>query len=50
MNNSFTHPKSLGTLEGFTNDALRLKHYSDYLNRFNFNRESIKIMDSATYI
>ncbi len=41
---------SLKTLEHFTNDALGLKHHSQYLNGFHYNKDILKAAAANTYI
>ena len=50
MNNPTRLLTSLGALERFTNDALRLKHDPGYLNGFHFNRELLKAAVASTYL
>ena len=50
MNSPTRLMTSLSALERFTNDALKLKHDSDYLNGFHFSREFLKAVVASTYL
>ncbi|OWP57522.1 MAG: hypothetical protein B2I17_00035 [Thermoplasmatales archaeon B_DKE] len=41
---------SLSALEGFTNDALKLKHHSGYPSGFHFNSEFLRAAVANTYL
>ncbi|MHB1471873.1 MAG: hypothetical protein ACYCSA_09030 [Thermoplasmataceae archaeon] len=49
MNGDRLHA-TLRTLEHFTNDSLALKHHTQYLSGFHYNRDLLKAAVANTYV